>query len=234
MRPIFLIGINFVRTQRVAVAVMSAYVIGIGGIYRLHTQRDDVLFFLRLHASYAVFLAIMTAIPALQAERKSRRVLAVLSKGIQRWQYLGGILCGCAMISGIFCLLIGITGTWLAHQGEIEIAGLAGAMAVLFFCCVLAAAVGLFFSVFLHPLLAVGATSVVLALPLLLNQAGLGAPWNLFPPAAFFHIAQTSIGFQLLGEAMPVLSLVAIVQTLVFLLAASAVFARRDVTISPE
>jgi hypothetical protein len=37
MRPIFLIGINFVRTQWIALAVMSAYVLGIGGVYRVHT-----------------------------------------------------------------------------------------------------------------------------------------------------------------------------------------------------
>jgi len=32
MRPIILIGINFVRTQWIALAVMSAYVLGIGGV----------------------------------------------------------------------------------------------------------------------------------------------------------------------------------------------------------
>ena len=234
MHAIFLIGINFVRTQRVAVAVMAAYVIGIAGIYRFHTQREDVLFFLRWHAGYAIFLAIMLAIPALQAERKSRRVLAVLSKGIYRWQYLGGILCGCSMISAIFCLLIGVTAAWLAQQGNVEVAGLAGAMTVLFFCCVLSAAIGIFFSVFLHPLFALGVSSIVLSLPLLLNQSGLPAPWSLFPPAAFFHIAEMNSGFQHLGNAMPALSLIAILQTLIFWLAASAIFERRDVTISPE
>lgn len=234
MHAIFLIGINFVRTQRVAVAVMSAYVIGIASIYRFHTQREDVLFFLRWHAGYAIFLAIMLVIPALQAERKSRRILAVLSKGIYRWQYLGGILCGCSMISAFFCLLIGVTAAWLARQGNVEITGLAMAMAVLFFCCVLSAAIGLFFSVFLHPLPALGLSSTILALPLLMDQAGLPAPWSLFPPAAFFHIAEMNFGFQLLGEAMPRLCLIAILQTLIFWVAASAIFDRRDVTISPE
>ena len=98
MRAIVLIGINFVRTQWIALAVMCAYVLGIGGIYRIHTQRDEILFFLRWHAGYAIFFATMIAIPALQTERKTRRILAVLSKGIHRWQYLGGLLCGCAMI----------------------------------------------------------------------------------------------------------------------------------------
>ena len=233
MHAIFLIGINFLRTQRVAVAVMAAYVIGIGGIYRFHTQREDVLFFLRLHAGYAIFLAIMTAVPALQVERKSRRILAVLSKGIDRRQYLGGILCGCCMVSAIFCLLIEMTAAWLAQQGGVETAGLAGAMTVLFFCCVLSAAVGLFFSVFLHPLLAVGATSMVLALPFLLKQAGMHLSLNLFPIAAFFHAGTDERSTLQVDSSVPVLVLSATLQAAVFWLAASAVFAKRDVTISP-
>jgi hypothetical protein len=234
MRAIFLIGINFVRTQWVAVAVMSAYVIGIGSIYRLHTQREDVLFFLRWHAGYAIFLAVMMAIPALQAERKSRRILAVLSKGIHRWQYLGGILCGCAIVSGIFCLLIGVTAALLAQQGGVEVNGLAATTVVLFFCCLLSAAAGLFFSVFLHPLLATAATSAFLSLPFLFEQAGLQVPWGLFPVAALFHTFATSFGFHSVANDMPGLLLAAALQAVILWMAASAIFARRDVTISPE
>src|ERR1700704_1799967 len=149
MRAILLIGVNFVRTQWIAVAVMSAYVIGIGAIYRQHTQREEILFFLRWHAGYAIFFAIMMAIPALQTERKSRRILAVLSKGIYRWQYIAGLLCGCAIISAVFCLLIGGTAAWLGQQGGIPTNGLGVIVLTLFCCCVASAAVGLFFSTFL-------------------------------------------------------------------------------------
>src|SRR5712671_1203950 len=61
MRSIFLIGANFVRTQWIALAVMCVYVLGIGGVYRVHTQRDELLFFLRWHAGYAIFFATMIA-----------------------------------------------------------------------------------------------------------------------------------------------------------------------------
>src|SRR5689334_11828942 len=181
MRAMFLIGVNFARTQWIALAVMSAYVIGIGGVYRLHTQREEVLFFLRWHAGYAIFLATMLAIPALQVERKTRRILAVLSKGIYRWQYMGGILCGCAMISALFCLLIGVTAAWIGQEGGIATDGLGPIMLALFCCCVASAATGLFFAVFLHPLLAMAATSIILALPWpWTRQAGM-RPGHSFP-----------------------------------------------------
>ena len=43
MRAIILIGINFVRTQWIALAVMSAYVLGIGGVYRVHSCVTRIL-----------------------------------------------------------------------------------------------------------------------------------------------------------------------------------------------
>lgn len=234
MRAIILIGINFVRTQWIALAVMSAYVLGIGGVYRVHTQPDEILFFLRWHAGYAIFFAAMIAIPALQTERKTRRILAVLSKGIHRWQYLGGLLFGCAMITALLCLLIGGTAAWLGQQAGISTDGLPEIMLLLFCCCVFAASTGLFFAAFFHPLLAMAATSAVLGLPFVLIQVGWPVAWIFFPPGALFHTLWTSFHFRSLGNSLTTLILSAIFQALVFWIAAALVFARRDVTISPE
>jgi ABC-type transport system involved in multi-copper enzyme maturation permease subunit len=234
MGAIIFIGINFVRTQWIALAVMCAYVLGIGGVYRVHTQPDEILFFLRWHAGYAIFCAAMIAIPALQTERKTRRILAVLSKGIHRWQYLGGLLLGCAMISALLCVLIGGTAAWLGQQAGISTDGLPEIMLLLFCCCVFAASTGLFFATFFHPLLAMAATSAVLALPLVLIQVGWPVAWVFFPVGALFRTLWTSFHFRSLGNSLNTLILSAIVQTLTFWIAAAIVFARRDVTISPE
>jgi hypothetical protein len=234
MRAIFLIGTNFVRTQWIALAVMSAYVLGIAGVYRVHTQRDEILFFLRWHAGYAIFFSIMIAIPALQTERKTRRILAVLSKGIHRWQYLGGILCGCAMISALFCLLIGGTAAWLGQQGGFRTDGLAAITLLLFCCCVASAATALFFATFLHPLLAMAGTSLALALPLLFVQRGWTPAWPFFPVAALFRTLWTTFHFEPVGRDASTLMLSAAGQAILFWAAAAFVFARRDVTISPE
>jgi hypothetical protein len=234
MRAIFLIGINFVRTQWIALAVMSAYMAGIAGVYRLHAQREEVLFFLRWHAGYAAFLATMMAIPALQMERKTRRIQAVLSKGIHRWQYLAGILCGCAMIAAIFCAMVGGTAGWLGQQGGIATGGLAAITLALFCCCVAAASMGLFFATFLHPLLAMAATSAILTLPVALEQAGWHAPWVFFPVASLFRTLWTAYRFQPVAGGVQILVLTALAQALFFWIAGSFVFARRDVTISPE
>jgi hypothetical protein len=234
MRVIFLIGINLVRTQWIALAVMAAYMVGIVGVYRLHTEREEVLFFLRWHAGYAAFLTTMMAIPALQMERKTRRVLAVLSKGIHRWQYLGGILCGCAIGSALFCALIAACVAFLGQQGGIVTGGLAEITLALLCCSVAAAATALFFSVFLHPFLATAATTTFLALPLVLEQAGWQPSIWFFPVAGLFRMLWTGFHFQPAVEGIWSLVWGGIFQALFFWLAAALVFARRDVTISPE
>jgi ABC-type transport system involved in multi-copper enzyme maturation permease subunit len=233
MRVILLIGVNFVRSQWIALAVMAAYMAGIGGVFQWHVQRADVLFFLRWHSGYAVFLGTMIAIPALQAERKSRRILAVLSKGIHRWQYLGGILCGCAIISAIFCLLVGGIAGWLCRQGGLSPEGLGPLMLALFFCCVAAASVGLFCSIFLHPLFATAATSAILLLPFAMDAAGWKMPIGLFPVPAMVRTLM-EFQFEPTGSDAGAIISGALLQIAVFWLAAAVIFARRDVTISPE
>jgi hypothetical protein len=233
MRAILLIGINFVRSQWIALAVMAIYMAGMGGVFRWHVQHADVVFFLRWHAAYAVLLGSMVAIPALQAERKSRRVLAVLSKGIYRWQYLGGILCGCTMISAIFCLLVGGTAAWLCRQGGFSTGGLGALILALFCCCVAAASVGLFCSIFLHPLFATAATSAILLLPLATEAAGWKMPIVVFPVPALAR-ALMSFQFGTIGSEVWTIAGAALLHAAVFWLAASGIFSRRDVTISPE
>lgn len=233
MRAILLLGVNFVRTQWIALAVMTAYIVGIGGVFRSRVHPGDVLFFLRWHAGYAVFLGTMMAIPALQMERKTRRILAVLSKGIYRWQYIGGLLLGCAMAAGLFCLLVGGIAVWLCREGGINGQGIPWIALALFSSCVAASATGLFFSTFLHPLLATFATSAVLSFPFALEALGRSPLWELFPVSWMFHFL---LAFQLQppGSEVGKIIVAALCQTAVFWFAAAVVFARRDVTISPE
>jgi len=233
MRAIVLIGANFFRTQWLVISIMAVYLIGISGVFGLHEQHTEVVFFLRMHGGYVLFLSILVAIPAIEAERKSRRILAVLSKGIHRWQYIAGLLWGCMMISGLFCLLLGGITALLCQQGNYPNDGLLPLIIVLFLTCSLAAAVGLFCSIFLHPLLAMGATGAILLFPMMTESAGFYPPAEAFPVAAMAGILRI-FQFRSAGSAIWSIAVSAVLQTVVFLLLGSAIFGRRDVTISPE
>ncbi len=232
MRPVFLIATNFVRTQWILLTLMLLYIAGIAAVFGWHSQRVEVLFFLRQQTYYALFLGSLVGIPAIQNERKTRRVLAVLSKGIHRWQYIAGLLLGSGLIAGAYCLAVGLATAWLCTQIGASADGLPAFMVVLFLCCMAAASVGLFWSVMMHPVLALAATGLTLALPLLLPAKHFLAG-ALFPVLA---MARSVLHFDF-GDADRSLwriGAAAVVQTVIFFVAASAIFARKDVTIAPE
>jgi hypothetical protein len=232
MRQVFLLSINFVRTQWITLLVMSLYLVSIAGVFGYNQEKQEAGFFLKLHAFYLVAMAVMVAAPAVQAERRSRRIVIVLSKGIHRWQYLGGILCGSAMISAVFCAIVGSVSWLLCIRGGYPVTGLGGLMAALFVTCVMASAVGLFYATFLHPFLATGAATLTLAVPYIAQRAGWNPRKELFPA---FCLVEHVLNFRF-GEATGAawICLSAAVFTILFWMAAAATFARRDVTISPE
>src|SRR5947209_15485870 len=233
MRAVILLGLNFARAQWIAVAVMLAYLLGIAQVFRMHAHPSDVLFFLRWHAGYALFLSMGLTAPVLQVERKSRRILAVLSKGIHRWQLLGWFLCGSTIIAAVFSGLIGAIAGWLCRETGAPSDALIPVTLALFCCSVAAAATGLLFAVFLHPFLATLASSVVLSLPLFLEPLGYSPGWRIFPAAWMIHFL-LSFKFLPTGKEIWEISAAALCQIVVFWMIAAAIFSRRDVTISPE
>jgi hypothetical protein len=233
MRVVFLLGTKFVSTQWVPAAVMTAYLIGAGVLFGWHQQRADVQFYLQWHSYNAVFVGALIAAPSIWSERRSRRILAVLSKGIGRWQYLGGILFGCSLLSVWFCLLIGVISALLTFRGGIPASSLLPFMTIVFLCSVTAEATALLAAVVVHPLLAMIATSAFLLLPFALEPMGLYLPAELFPVASLIGVVR-DFHFQRLGAGIWRIATGAVLETIVFWILASALFVRKDVTISPE
>ena len=233
MKPILLLGANFVRSQFLLLAIVLAYVICLSGFLAFHEQLPDLLFFIRQQAIYGVALGAMVMVPAIQNERKSRRILSVLSKGIHRWQYLAGLLCGAIVVAGLFCLEVGLSAMWLARQAAMPVTGLAELMLILFFACAAGAATALFCSVFLHPFLALGATAVILLLPYAAELNGLYPPGYFFPVSMILRLV-FNFTFQRLGSSLWPIGIAALIHVAVFWMAACAIFARQDVTVAPE
>jgi ABC-type transport system involved in multi-copper enzyme maturation permease subunit len=231
MVPILLIAANFVRTQWLVVAIMTAYLLGISGVFAVHQQPGETIFFLQWHSFYVLFLAMILAVGAIQSERKSRRIIAVLSKGIHRWQYLTGLLCGCSGIAGLFWVVIACAIVSFPHQTASS-AQLVAVFVALFCCSVATAAVALFYSVFLHPLLATFAASTTLAIPYLAQTWSSPRQSVWFPVSGIFVLLQ-DYQIRPAREAWSVAAAAA-AYSLFFLAAATVIFSRRDVTISPE
>jgi hypothetical protein len=136
------------------------------------------------------------------------------------------------MISGIFCLLVGVISVTLCWRGGYPTTGLAGLTVALFACCLLASAAGLFYATFLHPFPAASAAALTLALPLATERMG-GQPLAALFPASW--LARNIINYQF-GKVTDAgwIAASALAMAVLFWMGAAAVFARRDVTISPE
>jgi hypothetical protein len=235
MRAIVLIGVNYLRSQALTVLIIVVYLAGMAVVFLHNPGGQEARFFVQLHSLYVIFVAMMVAVPAIHADRRSRRILAVLSKGIPRWEYLGGLLCGCGLVSAIFCSLVGGISWMLSLRGGYATAGLAGLMLMVFTCALMASAIGLFFATFLHALLATFAASTIIALPLLLRQAGWNASGVVFPAS---QLAESITKFQFGDPASPgaiaTTTSTAAAITILFWIASAVMFARRDVTVAPE
>src|SRR5262249_36331605 len=238
-RSTILIVVNYLRTQGLTVLIIVVYLAAMAVVFLHNPRGQESRFFVQLHSFYVVFVALMVAVPAIHADRKSRRILAVLSKGIHRWEYLGGLLCGCGLVSAIFCSLVGgismIMTLSLRAGYSYATAGLGGLMLMVFTCALMTSAIGLFFATFLHPLLATFAASATIALPLVLRQAGWNASGGVFP---VFQLAESITKFQFGDPASPgaiaTTTSTAAAMTILFWIASTVIFARRDVTVAPE
>ena len=95
MRNVLLIAVSFVREQRWPIFVLLLWVVGlclIGLTIDLRKSREDVLIIFKQLAVYGVAFAVFFGGSAIHNDRRSRRILAVLSKAVGRKQYLCGLL----------------------------------------------------------------------------------------------------------------------------------------------
>jgi ABC-type transport system involved in multi-copper enzyme maturation permease subunit len=234
MRPILLIAGNYMREQRWTILLLllwvgvSSIALGIG-----NSSFDDSLFFLRQQAVYGVAFGGFLASSALSHERRSRRILSVLSKGVERWQYLMGLLLGIAAIELVYALAMTVGGEWTLRQsgeGRILLGWLIPALLV---AALSAMAAVLFFSTFLSPLLALAAAALANAIPAAI-AAAFGKPALSAAPAyrllVFVLSAEPTSANHLDGW----LFVFPLLEAAAFLLAATLIFSRRDIAATIE
>lgn len=168
MRQVRLIAINFAREQRWPILVLMLWVVVLNftGLFKqLQTSGDDVLFLFKQVAAYGLAFAVFFGASAIHNERKTRRILSVLSKSVGRQEYIAGLLCGIVFALSIFCFAMALTGTWMLGPAGFPIARLWFLMLCLMIASVLAAAVAVLFSTFLNPLFATLSAITVMAIP---------------------------------------------------------------------
>jgi ABC-type transport system involved in multi-copper enzyme maturation permease subunit len=231
MRTVLILAANFAREQRWPILVLLLWVLvmsGLGLTVDVRREREDLLVIYKQLAVYGLAFAIFVGGSAIHNERKTRRILAVLSKAVGRGQYVSGLLIGIGLVVLLYCFCMGVTGSWVLGQGGFSISMLWILMFCFFIACVLAAAVAVMFSTFLPPLFATLLSGLCLAIP-----AGLaiqfGVAWGyiipMYPVLAPFLKAGFATRTQPNWDSL----LLAATETAVLWLIAWRLFERRDI-----
>jgi ABC-2 family transporter len=236
LKPVALIGGNFVREQRWPIVVLLAWIVLLAVTGRFGEAarfKDERLFLFQQVATYVLVFTVFFGISAIRNERRSRRILLVLSKGISRSQYMAGLLLGMLLASAIFCVALVFAGLGILAQFGYTPAQVVFLLAALLIACLLTGSVTLFFSVFLHPLVAAGATFALLGVPVGLARV-LGPAWRYVLPVypllnSFYHLPVPDLhppGWDLL--------IVGVLESIVVWRIASWMFSSGDVTVAVE
>jgi ABC-type transport system involved in multi-copper enzyme maturation permease subunit len=233
MRAIGLIAINFVREQRWPILVLMISVVLFSILGLVEQSRDDVLFVFKQLGVYGVAFAVFFGASAIHNERKTRRILAVLSKGVSRPQYISGLLFGIAIAVAIFSVSMGVTGSWVLTSPSTQSIQIWGLILCLMVACVLSGSVAVLFSTLLNPLFATMATAIVVGVPAVLSLH-FGSPWGKAIPA--YSLLDQLLQFSFATrKAMPwSLMALAVFEAIILWLAASWIFSQRDVAVSVE
>lgn len=238
MKAIWLIAVNFLREQRWPVLVLLLWVVGSSLASGLGTERlavDDVLFFLKTQAVYGVAFIAFLASAAIHNERKSRRILAVLSKGVRRGEYIAGLLGGVLSAGAIYVLAMGAAGSFMFEEARLDITQLWEVMALLMTALVVTSTVAMFFSTFLTPLFATAATAFALGTPAIAARLA-GGGWTRVLPV--YELMNSIIGFSVNTAAtwVPIWSIVfwSMADSVVLWLAGSWLFSCRDIAVAIE
>lgn len=235
MRPIWLIATTFLRQNLLAGSVLLFYIVFFGVVFTFIPHRNKDLegfqLIFKQQASYGLLFSLFLCLSAVHQERKSRRILAVLSKGILRSEYLAGQMLGAALFALIYFTALNLEMRWFGFRFGFE-PRTESVIIASFIGAVVASALALVCGSVLHPYIAALVCAMLLAIP---GSVSRSVPpiSPLFPVSHVFY-GILGFNFEKGWQAGWLFLPFALVHLVVIWLAGSALFHRTDVTVSLE
>jgi hypothetical protein len=172
------------REQRVFVIVLSTYLVLGTGWLVLSSEKpelDDLSFLIKQQAEYAIVFGLFMTSGAIFADRRTRRILLVLAKGVDRSQYLAGIYLGSAIALMVYLFLSGLASAVLLHRVGLTWTSLSSVILAAAVATLLSSAIALLYSTMMHPVLAVMASVFTMSVPHVLARLVAPAFGELLP-----------------------------------------------------
>lgn len=225
--PVLLIARAFLWQNRWLLAAFVCWPILLGA-FTWSPQKGadpaDVTEIVQQEVFYGLAVMAFLAGSAIHNERRSRRIVTVLSKAVSRSQYLRGLLVGAivfagayfVMIAAVFLLMMGLSFKTLAGSASVLFSGIVAALWV--------SSLALTFSTFLHSLLAGFLAGAAGFSPLALK------PHLLLLPLTRLIGNVNPFSFEISWPAISV----SCAQALIFFLVGAKILARRDLAAAVE
>jgi hypothetical protein len=232
MTKVFLIATNHLRDQRWILTTMFAYAIGMSIVMGAVSGRptaDDTRFFVEQQMWFSVLFSVFLATAAVNTDMRTRRMLGILSKAVERWQYLLGILTSISMAIGTYCAVVALLGYMLSNRAGHPLHGVVALGSEVWVAAIAVGCVGLFFGLIFPPLFATTATlGFLTGIPLIGAKIGI---WVVgFSPVTIL-LVQTIRKFHGVPQIrMSSAVLFTIGQGVVFFTLALLIFLRRDLS----
>ena len=236
MKPVLLIAANFLREHRWPVLLMFGWIALIAfasaDFNRGRPVADDVWFFVVHQAIYICVFSAFLAADAIHTDRKSRRILLVLSKAVTRANYLLAPTVGTCGIAVGYALVYGVCGVWLTARAILPDSGVWSMVLLVIAGSALAATGALFFSTFLNPYASIAAVVLLFVGPVAIHAQR--HPWSFWLPGFPLLIQAVNFRFDSEWRVSWTLVLLALMQSVIFWLLAVAIFRRKDIAVPVE
>ena len=228
MNTIVLLAKNFVRQSRWLLLAFALWPFLMGALvwFPHHaSDRGEVLEILQQEVFYGVAVVAFLASSAIYNEKRSRRIIGVLSKAVSRSAYLNGLVLGCALFALAYFLATGISLVWLLGYSTARLELCLNLLLQGLIASLWIAALSLLFSTVFYPFIAAAVAGAAAFAPLALSHSNV-----ILAPAA--RLMQSAGSLALVPDLKAIF--VAVAECLIFLALAAQIFASRDVTVSIE
>lgn len=228
MTPVLLLANSFVRQNRWLLLAFVCWPFLLAAVLSFQHQaasRDDISEIAQMEIRYGVVVLAFLTSSAIYNEKRSRRIIGVLSKAVSREQYLGGLLLGSAYFAMAYYAAIGAATLWLAGVSSQIVSGVLAVFVNGTLASLWTASVALLVSTLLHPFFGAALAAGFALAPLALRDANT----FLAPVVALLG------GSDPLATSMsPVAIVAAALESALILVLAARIFMRRDVAVNIE
>lgn len=236
MKPVLLIAGNFLREHRWPVLILFAWIaltaLAAADFGRGRVAPDDVVFYVQQQALYICVFSAFLAADAIHNERRSRRILLLLSKAVSRAEYLLAVILGTGAMAAAYAVMFALCGEWLTARAVLPSANLWPMTALIVAGSIVAATVAMFFSTFLNPYVATALTLGFFSAPAFLHAQR--HRWSVWLPGLPILRQVVDFSFRAEWHMRGTAIAIALVQSVLFWVLAAAVFERRDIAVPVE